>query len=809
MSRQVTPDQSDVPRSRAARRRRIAPVAGVLAAVSLVAAGTWALLAPSSDPEVSTDGPALENDERVLADLAPNGLPEDASLVSTVTARGGEPRVVEDPASTTNVRYLDRRGAPETREGVVLVELGGSGTTSAVTEATFGRPLPVAVHAEYRLDGEVLAPDDVIGADGELTVRYTVTNTTAERTPVEYRDAEGTTRTQQLPVFVPFSGTLSVRLPASLDLVDAPDAARATDAEGRTVLRYPLLLAPPLGSYQRDAVLTARTSDGATPEVILDVVPTGSDIDPVAGFTADSLDAAVEGNDELAEGLSELEEQGGLLADGAAELAEGSDTLASGAAVLDDQVRGPLRAGTAELSAGADALAAGADGLAGGLAAAVPGADALADGAGELSAGLGDLADGLALLAGPDGLARATASAALLSEGATEIADAVGTAQDGPWPPPGTLPWTWDELHDAAAGLTPEDLLALLEQDLPDLADLPADVPPPTLVQSVRLLEQVTDVLVRVSAALVATGTEQKALLTQATAEATAAATSADALAAQVCGPAPVLTAQQCAQLADVSGRAKAAATASAQAATLGVTQTLLATGLAAGLHGLDAALGYLEGSTIELSVALRSGNPAAPGLVEGLARLEQGLTASQAAAQTLQSGAVAAAEAGTLVASGADTLAAGVGSAAAGAGDLAGGADQLADGAAAADAGVGALADGTSELAAGARLTAGGAGGVAQGVDVLTREGIGEVARAVVAASQEPSLAAAWLAATDDRVADALPYGPPAGAVGHASYRLTMAATSDAATPAWQWWALGVAALVVSGVAIRRRLTG
>lgn len=792
---------------RAHRSRRLAPVVGVLTAVSLVAAGTWFLLAPAPDERSATRGPALENDERVLAELAPNGLPADARLLSTVTARGGERRVVEDPASTTNVRYLDRRGAPATGEGVVLVEVGGSGTTSVVTEATFDRPLPVAVHAEYRLDGQVVAPEDVTGESGDLTVRYTVTNTTAQPTAVRYEDSAGTVRTQQVPVFVPFSGTLSVTLPTSLELVGAPDAARATDEQGRTVLRFPLLLAPPLGSYQQDAVVTVRTTNGTTPEAVLDVVPIGSGVDPAAGFTADSLDAAADGNRGLTGGLRELEEQGGLLADGAAALAEGSDALASGAAVLDDQVRGPLATGAAELSAGADALAGGADDLADGLAAALPGANGVAEGARQLSAGLAELSAGLAQLVGPDGLPQAVASAGLLRDGAGRIADAVGSAQDGPWPPPGTI--RWPPAQGATADLTLDELAALLEQGLPDLDDLPADVPPPTLVQSVRLLQQVADLLPQVSAALVASAQEQTSLLAQATAEATAASTGAQALAAEVCGPTGVLTPQQCAELDDVAARAQASAAATAQVATRQATQALLATGLAGGLGGLDAALDSLEAAVLELSVALRSGDPAAPGLVEGLGQLQEGLVAAQSATQTLQAGASAAAEAGAGLSAGTAALATGVGAAADGADSLAEGADQLAGGASAAVDGVGALADGTSELAVGARQAAGGSADVASGVDVLTRDGIGEVTRAVVAASQEPSLAAAWLAATDARVDDALPYGPPEGAVGHASYRLTMAATSSQATPAWQWWALGVGGLVVAGVAIRRRLTG
>jgi hypothetical protein len=86
--------------------------------------------------------------------------------------------------------------------------------------------------------------------------------------------------------------------------------------------------------------------------------------------------------------------------------------------------------------------------------------------------------------------------------------------------------------------------------------------------------------------------------------------------------------------------------------------------------------------------------------------------------------------------------------------------------------------------------------------------QGIDRIGQSVVEASREPALARAWLAATDRRAADALPYGAPEGADGTVSYRLTMASLRDTGTPAWQWWALGIVGLVALGWGVRGRLT-
>lgn len=803
--------------SAVASRRQWLPLVGVVTALALVLSGVWVTLAPRPGPSASPEGPVLQNDELVLASLEPSGLPTDAVLVSTVTARGGERRSVRDPASTVNVRYLDRRGAPQTAGDAVLVEVGGAGVSTAVTEATFDKPLPVALHAEYTLDGEVVPARQVVGSSGDLTVRYTVTNTTAERVRVRYEDGAGETRARRVPVFVPFSGYLDVLLPPSLELLDAGTAVRTTDERGRTVLRFPLLLAPPLGDFQAEAVVSLRTSDGSTPQVRLEVAPGTSRTDPATGFSAQALSGAVEGNTELAAGLGELGEQAGLLGRGADDLASGVQGLASGTAQLADQVGGALVAGSRALDEGASALASGTDDLATGLTAAGAGADDVARGLSGLTDGLSELAAGLDALGGPEGLPAAASSAALLGDAAGRIADGVGSAQDPPWPPAGVLPELPSlpdpesfDLDDLPDDLTPEQLAELLKAQVPDLADLEGlagTVDPPTLVQSLRLLERASGVLVTVSGALVASVQAQAEALVEAGTSSAAAAQGAKNLSAQVCGPAPVLTPQQCDELADVAAQATTATSATARAAKAAAVQKTLAVGLAAGLTGMQSALGLLEQSVVELSTALRSGDLDDPGLVEGLSLLESGLDEAVTAVALLEAGAGEASTGAGALAGGAGELASGLGSATSGARALARGADALATGTSAQVDGVDALAAGTAELAAGARAASTGSAQVAAGVQALANEGIDPVTQAVRDAVAEPALAAAWLAATDDRAADALPYGAPRGAVGFAAYRLTMPATEAGGTPSWQWGLLAVVAVAAAATLVRRRL--
>ena len=276
----------------------------------------------SSAAPTATPQPAeIVNDEVVLADLDATGLPERAVLISRVTVQGPE-REVTDPASATNVRYLDRLGRPEVGPDGVILVVGGE-RPSALTEARFDKPLPVAVHAEYAVSGSVVPATTVPGTSGEITVTYTLTNTTAEQTTLTYTDAAGEEQQSEQPVFIPFQGTLTVTLPEGADLVEAPDAMLATDEQGRTVARWNISLFPPISTPIQTVALTMRDDRAGVPGAKVVLTPAGTEQDPATGFSSDLLTGANEGNGTLYEGLDALDAAAG-------ELAQGSDQLATG-----------------------------------------------------------------------------------------------------------------------------------------------------------------------------------------------------------------------------------------------------------------------------------------------------------------------------------------------------------------------------------------------------------------------------------------------------------------------------------------------
>jgi putative membrane protein len=779
--------------------------AAARATLDRIPTGAWAHGRAADGPESA----ALVNDEVAMATLDPTGLPERAVLISRVTATG-ERREVIDPGSQTNVRYLDRLGRPEvTPEGIVL-PVGGE-RPSALTEARFDKPLPVALHVEYALDGRVVPAADVPGATADVTVTYTLTNTDSAQVQLDFVDASGQPMTSTRPVFAPFQGTVTVTLPSGTELVDPGGAVLATDAKGRTVARWNVSLYPPISTPIQRMGLVLRAPSAAIPAAEVVLTPIRSDQDPSDEFSASLVTGATEANEELFRGLDELDGGAAAVADGSDQLATGLSGLAGGAGQVAD-ASATLAGGIADLAGGADGVA---DASAG-----------LADGLTDLSGGAADLADGSTQLAGA--LDRSAAGADALATALAELAAATGgTGQD----PVAPLVSAGEQIEAGLIAATarvgsPADPVLSLTQPIPPDGDdtCPAGgVAPPdddciTIYQGVRLLR---DGLVALNA--VADAIESRAEAADAALDAlladlasirddvTTAAEGASELLATLCtGPTPTLDPTSCAQLQEVADAAAAAlATGAGALPTIEELEAAIEALKRQGLviaAALDTALASTErllAGVEALGVALGQGTASQPGLTAGMSALNDGLrqlSAALSASQAQLTAALAEVTTGSatlaaglgIAASGADDLADGSESLASGADRAADGADQLADGAGAladgasgAADGAGQVADGTADVATGAQQSATAGGDLATGAGQLRTEGTEPAAASVLAASDEPAEVAAWLAAADARAADALPYGPPAGGLGNVAYVFTL---PEVAAPRSLW---------------------
>ncbi|MEZ5114890.1 MAG: hypothetical protein R2737_01370 [Candidatus Nanopelagicales bacterium] len=762
-----------------------------LAALALVAAGPVAL-APAASGAVGgpaavdsgSDEPPLVAEQLVLSDLDSAGLPTRSVIVTRVVARDVPPRQLTIPMSSVDLEYVDRRGAPPLSGDSMVVDVGGPGQTSVTTQAAFDLPQPVALHAEYSQAGTVLDPATVPGRSGDLSIGYTVTNTVVEDRTLNYRDAAGERYETTSPVFAPFTGTLTVTLPPGAELVDAPDAVVGTTSDGSTWVRWSLVLAPPMGDYEQDRRLVLRGDDLQVPGVRLEAVPTTTDQDPAADFAGGLLKSSVEGSADLAEGLTTLDDSTVELATAAADLARGLDSLAEGADQLSAEVDDALVPGARQVAEGASELAAGQQEVAGAASSAQSGASDLATGADELANGLGDVSDGLQELVSAEGLPALAAGADQLATAVAAIAATVGSADD-------------PRIELSSAGDA-------------------------TLVQVVRAVAAGTAQLQGVTAGISDGLREALTTLAQVTEDATAAAKAAGTAAAlaqalipQVCAPpAPVLPAPQCRQLAAIAEQsaaaqesATAAATGSGEGRAQVGRQAAAAAGVATALTDLVRALDGVAAGLVQVSGALRSGNPDDPGVYEGQVTLARSLQEVVQATLSLSAGAAQAE-------GGADDLAAGAADLSTGLGDLADGADALADGgrelasgAAAQAEGTAAVASGLNELDSGTTSAASGGTDLADGAWTLREDGTREVLGQVVDSSSDPALARAYLRAANRRAADAMPYGVPDDVVGRVAYVSVISPTSPPDRAAAATAALALVVLVSLGILAGRRL--
>jgi putative membrane protein len=740
------------------------------------------------------------NDEVAIAELDPTGLPENALLISRVTAHGPA-RDVLDPASQTNVRYLDRLGRPEVTPDGVLLTVGGTDPT-ALTEARFDIPLPVAMHVEYSLDGRVIPAAEVPGASGELAVTYTLTNTDAEQAELRFRDAAGTEQTSTRPVFPPFQGTLTVTIPTGAQVLSADEAVRAATTGGETVLRWLVSLYPPISGPVQAFTARIRTDRAAVPAAEVVLAPVRSDEDPAEQFSADLLAATTEGNTTLLEGLAELD-------DGAASLATGSTELAGGLAVL--------AGGAAEVAGASDSLARGVDRIAGGAAQLAGASEELAQGVGDLMSGSDELAAGTEQLSGS--LDEAASGADELARATAALAAAAGRPGDDPVAPlitGGEQVEAALEHAVARVGGPDDPVLDPGAPPAPDGDDVcpPGGTAPPdddcvTLYQGLRLLRDALDGLSELAAATSAQADVAAELAAQLGedirslgADTATAAQGSAGLLATLCDPAaPSLDRASCAVLAEVTRSSAAAlATTGSSAGTLGrltvAVEVLRRQGQAMTAASRAAATSAEEllVAVEQLGTALGQGTAQQPGLTTAMSRLNDGLRMlstqlaesqeqlTEALAEvaggnaTLAAGLGRASDGAQVLAEGATDLAGGAAAAAAGAGELAGGAGTLATGAAGAAEGSRELAGGTDSLARGTEGAADAGASLSDGARTLQADGTAPAATAVLDSSIEPAEAQAWLEAADARAGDALPYGPPQGAVGTVAYLFTLA---------------------------------
>lgn len=152
--------------------------------------------------------------------------------------------------------------------------------------------LPVRVSLQYSTErGSGTNLNDLNGYSGEITIKVTVENLTVKTEDVTY-DASGTSRTSPAPVGTPFSIAASTVLSGSpTQVITTPDAADSstngvvsTNDEGKTVVQWGAISAPPVTGSASSFVLKVKAKDFSAPTFNISVQP---------GFASDLSGAGI------------------------------------------------------------------------------------------------------------------------------------------------------------------------------------------------------------------------------------------------------------------------------------------------------------------------------------------------------------------------------------------------------------------------------------------------------------------------------------------------------------------------------------
>ncbi len=240
-------------------------VLGVVGALVASAGGAGAVPAAGSAgvPAVGESGGVKTQVFKTVNQQAnASGVVTSNTLVTQVSAAGDGSMNVQVPVGTSSLRNLNGFGGVSTQGGSAVLNQQVKGSSEQRFMSTTDLQ-PIKVEVKATLDGKPIKPEDVVNKSGVLDVQYHITNTTAKNQPISYQDAAGNTVTQEMQTAVPFTGSMSVTLPAGFNEVHAPGAnAAAGDGHNGTLVNYSVVLFPPLGGTAFPSVGASKVTIG-------------------------------------------------------------------------------------------------------------------------------------------------------------------------------------------------------------------------------------------------------------------------------------------------------------------------------------------------------------------------------------------------------------------------------------------------------------------------------------------------------------------------------------------------------------------
>ena len=362
----------------------------------------------AADALLGTHSNSSGKEETVYVIAEPDGTPTE-TIVSAWLKNPDGAETITDRADLKDIENVDGdQTYSEAADGSLIWNAGGSDIRY---RGRTDKALPVTTHISYVLDVVQLAPEDLAGKSGHLTITFSYDNNTAER-----RTVDG----QEVTLYQPFTVISGLML-------DSKKAENVTATRGKVIstgdrtiavgMAMPGLRESLALDSQEDPILEMDIPEQVVIEADVNDFELLTTVTVIENNLLDDLNLDA-GEQELSDAIKKLTDASGALTGGTDELWTGAKVLSDGANTLQTGL-GTLADGAQALCDGSEQLSSGAKQVASGAQALADGTDVLAQGSKTLESGAKQVDKGSGALLG--GAGRVADGAQQLSDGAHAV----------------------------------------------------------------------------------------------------------------------------------------------------------------------------------------------------------------------------------------------------------------------------------------------------------------------------------------------------------------------------------------------------
>lgn len=338
--------------------------------------------------------------EETVYVIADSSGKEQKVIVSDHLINNEDKETIEDATTLTDIENV-KGDETFTQNGNKLVwQADGK---DIYYQGTSVESLPVSQKLTYYLDGKEIAPEDLAGKSGKVTIRFDYTNNEKVTATIDGKEED---------IYVPFVALSGVVLGDEFTDVEVENGKVIADGSKSIVVGYALpglkdSLKIDEDDFDEDVTIpeyvevTANVENfsldttmtivmNATNFVNAEGESDTSAIDDLFDTLTDATDQLQDGSAELADGVDTLKDSLGEFKDGMNSLKDGITAYTDGANTLNTGI-GSLKNGVDQLADNVPALVDGVGQLKTGADSAATGAASLADGAAQVSAGVDQL----------------------------------------------------------------------------------------------------------------------------------------------------------------------------------------------------------------------------------------------------------------------------------------------------------------------------------------------------------------------------------------------------------------------------------